>query len=79
MNKAPDKKGLPKFVSIFTPEGEAEVLTEGNILLQKDDGGEIAKAEGTSIITVAPGQHLVTHAGRCVCADGELRCSRPGK
>uniref|UniRef100_A0A5K3EGC6 VWFC domain-containing protein n=1 Tax=Mesocestoides corti TaxID=53468 RepID=A0A5K3EGC6_MESCO len=83
LDKVPNRKGLPRFVSIFTPEGEEEILSEAHqpqILrpsMYEDDEAN-RNEEKTSIITVSPAQHLVTHAGRCVCTDGELRCFRPG-
>lgn len=83
LEEAPIHKGLPTFVSVFTSEGEREVLsaaplvssqTASTVGIEEGEG-----AEKTSLITVEPAQHLVTHAGRCVCTDGELRCSRPGE
>ncbi|CDI98274.1 von Willebrand factor type C [Echinococcus multilocularis] len=82
LEEAPMHKGLPRFVSIFTPEGEKEVLSAASLVAsQTAPATGVAEgigAEKTSLITVEPAQHLVTHAGRCVCTDGELRCSRPG-
>ncbi|KAL5971574.1 hypothetical protein TSMEX_000695, partial [Taenia solium] len=72
-------KGLPTFVSVFTPEGEREVLS-AEPLVNSQVASTVGVGEGaekTSLITVEPAQHLVTHVGRCVCTDGELRCSRP--
>lgn len=88
LEEGPGPKGLPRFVSVFTPEGEKEVLTDSAHQRMAQNnlepgaaanflGGEFA--EKTSLITVNPAQHLVTPAGRCVCTDGELRCSRPGQ
>ncbi|KAL5108499.1 hypothetical protein TcWFU_001562 [Taenia crassiceps] len=82
LEEAPMHKGLPTFVSVLTPEGEREVLSAAPLVSSLSaptvEIGEVGGAEKTSLITVEPGQHLVTHAGRCVCTDGELRCSRPG-
>ncbi|VDM31076.1 unnamed protein product [Hydatigera taeniaeformis] len=80
LEEAPMHKDLSSFVSVFTPEGEKEVLDEASLMNSQTariEEGEEEGAEKTSLITVDPGQHLVTHAGRCVCTDGELRCSRP--
>ncbi|KAM7535717.1 hypothetical protein Aperf_G00000094977 [Anoplocephala perfoliata] len=87
LEEPPGPNGLPRFVSVFTPEGEKEIFTgSARQRIAKNNlkpevtgdllGGEFA--EKTSLITVNPAQHLVTPAGRCVCTDGELRCSRPG-
>lgn len=84
---APGLKGLPRFVSVFNSDGEKEGSTDkAHQRVDKINAeplmpilnASVGAMEKTTIITVDPAQHLVTHAGRCVCTDGELRCSRPG-
>ena len=91
LKEAPTQKGLPRFVSVFTPEGEQEVLGGPPLVAAPLEGiaaeasetkaaaADDDAAEKTSLITVEPAQHLVTHTGRCVCINGELMCSRPGE
>ncbi|VDL14241.1 unnamed protein product [Hymenolepis diminuta] len=84
---APGLKGLPRFVSVFNSDGEKDGSADkAHQRVDKINAeplmpilnASVGAMEKTTIITVDPAQYLVTHAGRCVCTDGELRCSRPG-
>nr|CUU99111.1 hypothetical transcript [Hymenolepis microstoma] len=87
LEEAPGPKELSRFVSVFNSEGQQEG-SSGKVRKRDGENNEepltpisnasVDATEKTTLITVDPAQHLVTHAGRCVCTDGELRCSRPG-
>ncbi|VDO16455.1 unnamed protein product [Rodentolepis nana] len=87
LEEAPGPKDLSRFVSVFNSEGQSEdssgKTSKRNEKSNEEPLAPISNAtvnamEKTALITVDPAQHLVTHAGRCVCTNGELRCSRPG-